>query len=238
MRNVWTITLRELRSYFVSPVAYAVSALFLVLLGVLFYLNVSSVQQASMRETFNVMVFVLVLIAPGLTMKLLAEEQRMGTIELLLTSPVHDWEVVLGKYLGSLILFSVMLVAPTLYYVVLLVFFGPPDLGPIATGYLGVLLLGGSFLAIGVFTSSLTQNQIVAFFASWVILILLWIASSVGNVAPVNNLTDALSYISITRHTDDFFAGVLDTTHVVYALSVIVVALFAATQVLQTRRWR
>lgn len=238
MKNVWTITLRELQSYFVSPVAYAVSALFLVLMGVLFFIITSSAQQASMRETFNTMVFIMLLIAPGLTMKLLAEEQRMGTIELLLTAPVHDWQVVLGKYLGSLILFILMLVVPTLYYVVLLVFFGPPDMGPIATGYLGVLLLGGSFLAIGVFTSSLTQNQIVAFFASWVILILLWIASSISNVGGINNLTNAISYLAITQHTDDFFSGVLDTTHVVYALSVIVVALFAATQVLQTRRWR
>jgi ABC-2 type transport system permease protein len=238
LRNVWTITLRELQSYFVSPVAYAVSALFLVLMGALFTLNISFSRDASMRDTFNTMVFILVLIAPGLTMKLLAEEQRMGTIELLLTSPIHDWQVVVGKYLGSLILFIVMLVVPTLYYVVLLVFFGPPDLGPIATSYLGVLLLGGSFLAIGVFTSSLTQNQIVAFFASWVILILLWIGNSISSVGGVNNLTNALSYLSITQHTDDFFSGVLDTTHIVYALSVIVVALFAATQVLQTRRWR
>ncbi len=238
MRNVWTITSRELKAYFVSPVAYAVSALFLVLMGALFTLNISYTRDASMRDTFGTMTFIALLIAPALTMKLLAEEQRMGTIELLLTSPVHDWQVVLGKYLGSLLLYVIMLLVPTLYYVLLLVFFGSPDLGPIATSYLGLLLLGGSFLAIGVFTSALTQNQIIAFFASWVILILLWIANAASGVGGISPLTDALSYLAVPQHMDDFFRGVLDTTHVVYGLSVIVVSLFAATQVLQTRRWR
>lgn len=238
MRNVWTITMRELKAYFVSPIAYAVSALFLVLMGALFTLNISFSREASMRDTFNTMVFILLLIAPALTMRLLAEEQRMGTIELLLTSPVHDWQVVVGKYLGSLILFLLMLVVPTLYYVVLLYFLGPPDFGPIATSYLGILLLGGSFLAIGVFTSSLTQNQIIAFLASWVILILLWIANAAGSFGGGSQLANAISYLSITQHMDDFFRGVVDTTNIVFALSVIAVALFAATQMLQTRRWR
>ncbi len=237
MRNVWTITLRELKSYFVSPIAYVVSALFLVFMGALFTLNISFSQQATMRDTFSTMIFVLVLIAPGLTMKLLSEEQRMGTIELLLTAPIRDWQVVVGKYLGSLILFIVMMVVPTLYYILLLWVFGPPDLGPIATSYLGIILLGGGFLAIGVFASSLTQNQIVAFILSWVILLLLWIANAVSSVGGSGNLVNAISYLAITQHMDDFFSGVLDTTHIVYALSVIVVALFGATQVLQTRRW-
>ncbi len=238
MRNVWTITSRELQSYFVSPIAYAVSALFLVLMGALFTLNLSFSQDASLRDTFNTMIFVLILVSPALTMKLLAEEQRMGTIELLLTSPVSDWQVVLGKYLGALILYAVMLLAPTLYYVVLLLAFGSPDLAPIATSYLGMLLLGGAFLAIGVFTSALTQNQIIAFFASFVIMLLLWIANAASGFGGVNRLTDALSYLAFTAHTDDFFRGVIDTTHIVYTLSIIVVALFLATQTLQTRRWR
>ncbi len=238
MRNVWTITSRELQSYFVSPIAYAISALFLVLMGALFTLNLSFSQDASLRDTFNTMIFVLVLVSPALTMKLLAEEQRMGTIELLLTSPVQDWQVVLGKYLGALILFAVMLLLPTLYYVVLLFAFGSPDFAPIATSYLGMLLLGGSFLAIGVFASSLTQNQIIAFFACFVILLLLWIANAASSFGGVNRLTDALGYLAVTSHTDDFFRGVIDTTHIVYALSIIVVALFLATQTLQTRRWR
>src|SRR5512142_2371084 len=151
MRNVWTITSRELKALFVSPIAYVVSALFLVAMGYLFSLILINSQDASMRGTFSNMVFILLLLAPALTMRLLADEQRMGTIELLLTSPVRYWLLVVGKFLCSLILFVVMFLGPTLFYVLLLKAFGSPDFGPILTGYLGVLLLGASFLAIGLF---------------------------------------------------------------------------------------
>lgn len=238
MKNLWTITSRELKSYFVSPIAYVASAFFLVVMGYLFSLILINSQDASLRGTFSNMIFVLLLLAPALTMKLLAEEQRMGTIELLLTSPVHDWQVVVGKFLGSLILFIVMFLGPTLFYVLILKAFGTPDLGPILTGYLGVLLLGASFLAIGVFTSSLTQNQIIAYVIGFMILLLLWIADAGSNIAGAGAVSDALSYIAVTRHYDDFFRGVVDTTHIVYSLSVIAIPLFLATQVLQIRRWR
>jgi ABC-2 type transport system permease protein len=238
MKNLWTITSRELKSYFVSPIAYVVSALFLVAMGYLFSLILINSQDASLRGTFSNMIFVLLLLAPALTMKLLADEQRMGTIELLLTSPVHDWQVVVGKFLGSLVLFIVMFLGPTFFYVLILKAFGTPDWGPILTGYLGILLLGASFLAIGVFTSSLTQNQVIAYFAGLVILLLLWIADAGGNIAGTGPVADALSYIAVTRHYDDFFRGVVDTTHIVYSLSVIAISLFLATQVLQMRRWR
>lgn len=238
MRNVWTITLRELKSFFVSPIAYVVSGAFLVLSGALFALILSSSQDASLRSTFTNVTFILVLLAPALTMKLVAEEQRMGTIELLLTAPVHDWQVIVGKYLGSLILFAVMLLAPTLYYVLILNLFGKPDLGPIVSSYLGLLLLGGSFLAIGVLTSSLTQNQVVAYIVGVVVLLLMWIADAVGHIFGSGAVADAFSYLAITRHYEDFLRGVVDTTNIVYPLSVIAVALFLATQILQTRRWR
>ncbi len=238
MRNVWTITSRELNSYFVSPVAYVVSAAFLLISGVLFSLILNSTMDASLRGTFSNITFIMILIAPVLTMKLLAEEQRMGTLELLLTSPVHDWEVVVGKFLGSLILFAMMLLAPTLLYVVLLTAFGSPDYGPILSGYLGVLLLGGAFLSIGVLSSSLTQNQVVAGFVGIVLLLLMWISDALSRIVGGGALGDALTYLSITRHYDDFLRGVIDTQNIIYPLSVIAVALFIATQVLQTRRWR
>lgn len=238
MRNIWAITLRELKAYFVSPVAYVVSALFLVAMGYLFALILINSREASLRYLFNNMIFVLLIMAPALTMRLLAEEQRMGTIELLLTSPVHDWQVVLGKFLGSFILFVVMLLAPTLYYVLILQVFGPPDYGPILTGYLGFVLLGAAYLAVGVFGSSVTQNQIIAFFVSLVILLLMWIADAATGVFGPGALSDALQYIALPRHFNDLFRGVLDTTDIVYALSVVAIFLFLATQVLQTRRWR
>jgi|YNPNPStandDraft_1061719.scaffolds.fasta_scaffold10321_5 ABC-2 type transport system permease protein len=238
MRNIWAITLRELKAYFVSPIAYVVSALFLVAMGYLFALILINSREASLRYLFNNMIFVLLIVAPALTMRLLAEEQRMGTIELLLTSPVHDWQVVLGKFLGSFILFVVMLLAPTLYYVLILQVFGPPDYGPILTGYLGFVLLGAAYLAVGVFGSSVTQNQIIAFFVSLVILLLMWIADAAMGVFGTSALSDALAYIALPRHFSDLFRGVLDTTDIVYALSIVAIFLFLATQVLQTRRWR
>lgn len=238
MRNVWTITSRELNSYFVSPVAYVVSAAFLLISGVLFSLILNSTMDASLRGTFSNITFILILIAPILTMKLLAEEQRMGTLELLLTSPVHDWQVVVGKFLGSLILFVVMLLGPTLLYVVLLTTFGKPDYGPILSSYLGVLLLGGAFLSIGVLSSSLTQNQVVAGFLGIVFLLLMWISDALSRIVGGGAVGDALTYLSITQHYNNFLQGVINTQDLIYPLSVIAVALFTATQVLQTRRWR
>jgi ABC-2 type transport system permease protein len=238
MRNIWTIASRELNAYFVSPVAYVVSAAFLLVTGLLFSLIITSTMDASLRPTFSNITFILVLLAPALTMRLLAEEQRMGTLELLLTSPIHDWQVVVGKFIGSFVLFIVMLLAPTLLYVVLLMAFGQPDFGPIVASYLGVLLLGGAFMAIGVFTSSLTQNQIIAYILGLVILLVLWIAGSISQIVGGGAVGDAVSYLAITQHYDSFLTGVIDTPNVIYPLSVIVVSLFLATQVLQTRRWR
>jgi ABC-2 type transport system permease protein len=238
MRNIWTIASRELNAYFVSPVAYVVSAAFLLVTGLLFSLIITSTMDASLRPTFSNITFILVLLAPALTMRLLAEEQRMGTLELLLTSPIHDWQVVVGKFIGSFVLFIVMLLAPTLLYVVLLMAFGQPDFGPIVASYLGVLLLGGAFMAIGVFTSSLTQNQIIAYILGLVILLILWISGSMTQIVGGGAVGDAVNYLAITQHYDSFLTGVIDTPNVIYPLSVIVVSLFLATQVLQTRRWR
>ena len=239
MANLWTITWRELKAYFASPIAYVVSALFLATVGFLFALILLNGREASLRGAFSNMNFLLLLVAPAITMRLLAEEQRMGTIELLLTAPVRDWQVVVGKFLGSVILFATMLLGPTLYYVFLIGVLCKPDYGPIITGYIGILLLGASFLAVGVFASALTQNQIVAYFIGIAILILLWIADAGGAIAGSGNLmSSVLGYIAITKHFNDFFRGVVSLTDVVYAFSVIAVALFLATQILQTRRWR
>ncbi|MBM3129163.1 MAG: ABC transporter permease [Chloroflexi bacterium] len=238
MKNIWAITQRELKAYFVSPIAYVVSALFLIAMGYLFALILINTREASLRNLFSNMIFVLLIVAPALTMRLLAEEQRMGTIELLLTAPVHDWQVVLGKFLGSFILFVVMLLAPTLYYVLILQVFGPPDYGPILTGYLGFVLIGAAYLAVGVFGSSVTQNQIIAFFVSLVILLLLWIADAAGGVFGPGAVSDALTYIALPRHFNDLFRGVVDTSDIVYAFSLVAIFLFLATQVLQTKRWR
>lgn len=237
MKNVWTIMSRELKSLFVSPVPYVVSAMVLALMGYLFAAILIQSRDSSLRTLFSNMIFVLVILAPALTMKLLAEEQRMGTIELLLTAPVHDWQIVLGKFLGSFVLFVVMLLGPTLWYVLILQVFGSPDYGPIASAYLGFILIGAACLAIGVFVSSLTQSQVIAFIVGFVILLLMWIADSAVGVLGPGGLSDALTYLALPRHFNDLFSGVVDTTDVVYSLSMVAIFLFLATQVLQARRW-
>lgn len=237
MTNVWTITWRELKSYFVSPLAYILSAVWLVLAGIFFSLNVNN-GDASMRGVFPTLLFLFWLIAPLLTMRLLAEEQRMGTLELLLTAPLHDWQVVIGKFLGNLIWYATLVILPMVSYVVILIRYGSPDYGPLVTGYFGMLLMGAACFSIGLFTSSLTQNQVIAAVLSFAILIFLWISDFVSNVAGPGMVSDIGTYLSITHHYNDFFGGVVNSTDIIYMLSVVAISLFLTTQTLQSRRWR
>ncbi len=235
MNSVFAIAQRELKSYFASPVAYVVTALFLVMSGYLFSAILVQSQEASMRFIMQNLSVIFLFIMPFLTMRLLAEEQRTGTVEILLTNPVRDHEVVIGKFLGATIFFLVMLVF-TLYYPFLLMTYGNPDRGPIMSGYLGLLLQGMAFLAVGLFASSLTQNQIIAAVLTFTVLLVLWLAEAASNIlgAPMR---DVLRYLSITSHFQDFPRGVIDTAHIVYFLSIVVASLFLATLSLQTRRW-
>ena len=236
MGNIWAIAQRELRSYFVSPVAYVVGALFVLISSVLFALILNQAQTASVQPLFANFAVIFLFIVPGLTMRLLAEEQRTGTLELLLTAPVRDYELVLGKFLGVFLLMLIM-VAITLVYPGILLLAGNPDRGPIASGYLGVILQGAAFLAIGLFASSLTQNQIIAALLAFVILLLLWLADGLSQMTG-GRIGDLFRFLSITRHFDDFPRGVIDSRHIVYFLSVIAAALFFTVQSVQARRWR
>lgn len=238
MANIWTITWRELRAYFASPLAYVLSAAFLAISGYFFALDIYYSREASMRGSIVTILFIFLLLAPALTMRLLADEQRMGTLELLLTSPLHDWQVIVGKFLGSFIMYLVMFILPTMFYVLILVVYGPPDYGPLVTGFVGMILMGAVFIALGVFTSSLSQHQPIAFFIGLIILIFFWVADSLGQVLGTGLLSDVFNFLSLQRHYPDFFKGVINTTDIVYALSMVAVSLFLATQVLQTRRWR
>lgn len=236
MRNTIAIAEKELKAYFASPIAYVVTAAFLAVLGYLFAVILGFGRQASLRFVFQNMSIILLLIAPALTMRLFAEEQRTGTIELLLTAPVRDVEVVLGKFLASLALLGVML-GLTLYYPFLLGIYGKPDWGPIATGYLGALLLGAGCLAVGLFTSSLTQNQIIAAVLGMGLLLLLWVIGGAGQLVggPVGSI---LRYIDIPDHFNDFTRGIMDSRDVIYYLSLMVSGLFLSVVSLQSRRWR
>jgi ABC-2 type transport system permease protein len=236
--NMIAILRKEMRAYFVSPIAYVVIAAFLLMCGVFFAIlalaQPGSVD-ASMGIVFGNATVVLLIVAPALTMRLVAEEQKSGTIELLLTAPVRDWEVVIGKYLASLILFLIA-IALTLFYPLVLKRYGTPDTGPIIGGYIGLILFGAAFLSVGVLASALTQNQVISALVAVAILLGLWLIGAFADSArpPVS---DVLNYLSIISHYNDFEQGLIDTKDIVYYLSVIAVALFLAVRTLETRRW-
>ena len=168
-------------------------------------------------------------------MRLLAEEKKLGTWELLLTAPVRDTEVVLGKFLGSMGVLMVML-ALTLYYPLLLFIFGDPDVGPTVTSYIGLILLGSSALAVGLFASSVTSNQIVAAVVSGLILFSLWFVGYAVGLVP-ENIGELLSYISLVGHFNAFTIGIIDTMAIVYYLSIIALFLFFTIRSIETGRW-
>lgn len=237
MRNAITIAQKELNTYFASPVAYVVTAFFLLVMGYFFYLLLVLSRQASMQGLFGNMAVILLFVTPFLTMRLIAEEMRMGTMELLLTSPVRDWEVVVGKFLGALAFLLFMLIL-TLFFPLLLSRVGNPDWGTVATGYFGVILIGAACLAIGVFASSLSQNQIVAGFIAFALLIIMWLLGAASNAVGAGALGSAFNYLALNTHFDDFVRGVVDSQHIVYYLILVAIFLFLATRVVETKRWR
>jgi ABC-2 type transport system permease protein len=236
MRNLWTIAAREWKSYFGSPWAFLITAVFLVIAGYGFGFSSITVMETTIQGFLGWGSFFLLFLGPALTMRLFAEEEKLGTIELLLTSPVRDVEVVLGKYLASVGMLLVML-GLTLYYPLLLSWFGHPDWGPIASGYLGIFLLGCLFLAIGLFASSLTANQIVAFVVGSAIVLVLWFIGHTATVAG-DRMGKVLGYLALSSYFPAFGRGVIDTNAIVYYLSLIAVFLFLTVRSLETRRWR
>ena len=237
MRAVQAVAWKEIQIYFSSPTAYIIGTIFLALAGFFFVRDLGEpFPEASLSTFFQGATIVLVLLAPVLTMRLMAEEQKLGTIELLLTSPVRDWEVVIGKYLASMVFLLGTLVL-TLYYTVLLVVYADPDPGPIYAGYLGLVLYGAAALAIGLLASTLTSNQIVAAAVAMGILLVLYFAEaasgSLGTTA-----SNIIGQVGIKSHFDDFERGIIDTRHVVYFICFIAFFLFLTIRALEIRRWR
>ena len=247
MRNIWVIAKREYDQYFVSPVAYMIMFAIYLVIGIFFYLNMSfAFAQMQYAPTVQIVLAplatLLVLAIPAVTTRLLAEEQRLGTIELLLTAPVRDWELVLGKWLGAFLL-ALTILAFTLIFPIILNNLVEPgiDQGLLISGYLGLVLLAAVFTAVGVFVSSLFHNQIAAFAASMGAVVFLWWV--VGPVAQVLGATSAVgrffSYIDLSDHYfSGFLSGVIDLSQVIFAVSLTALALFGASMVLETRRWR
>jgi len=237
LRNIGTIGGKELYTYFASPIAYMVIAAFLVMNGYLFSVILLGSRSASMISSFSDMVIILLFLSPAITMRLLSEEQRNGTIELLLTSPLREVELVLGKWLAAMVFFLVMLVL-TIPYPLFLLKFGSPDVGPIIGGYIGVILLEGVFLSIGLLMSSVTQNQIVALALSFGVLLVLWLLQSAGQSFGSGGGAAIAQYIALSPHFDGFTSGNIQVKDLVYYISLILIALFLTVRSIETRRWR
>ncbi|MYC32249.1 MAG: ABC transporter permease subunit [Chloroflexi bacterium] len=238
MRTIRAVAFKEIQIYFSSPVAYIVALIFMVVGGAFFVSDLGNpFPEASLSNFFQGATLVMILLAPALTMRLLAEEQKLGTIELLLTSPVRDWEVILGKYLASVVFF-LFLLALTSYYVVLLVVFAKPDPGPIYSGYLGLVLYGMAALAVGILTSTLTSNQIIAAVVGFGILLVLSLGSSFISSALTGTWANFFDQLGFGGHFNDFDLGIIDSANIVYFVSVTALFLFLSIRALESRRWR
>jgi ABC-2 type transport system permease protein len=243
VRNIWIIAGREFRLYFVSPVAYAVAATFLLILGGLFAASLyTGLQFGQMtpdgRIVLDPLVTILLFATPAITMRLVADEERMGTIELLLTSPVRDWEVVVGKWLGAMGFMLVLLLATWVYPLILHRLTTPGiDQGVLVSAYLGLVLMTGAMVAIGVLISSLFTSPVAAFFVTLLVLLFLWIVGIFGRGA--GSGSQILSYLSFVDHYyNNFYQGLLDLSDAVYYASLTALALLLGSQVVEARRWR
>ncbi len=237
MKNIRIIAGKEFRGYLNSPMAYIIICVFLVITGTFFstYLKAISYSDTTIQGFTNYADILLLLFAAFITMRSLAEEKKMGTWELLLTSPVKDADVVIGKFLGGVGIMVVMLIL-TMYYPLLLRIYGDPDMGPIWTSYVGLLLLGSSAIAVGIFVSSLTNNQIIAVVVSGGILFALWYLGTAANYVP-KAIQQVLNYFSLQYHFSSFAIGVVDTRDIIYFLSIIALFLYSAVRSLETGRW-
>ena len=256
MSNILTIAQKELKSYFASPIAYIVIGMFALLYG-WFYVTIlaffvrqsmqlnqfggqgpqaMNINQQLIRNLLQNVTILILFIMPMVTMRSYSEEKRSGTIELLLTSPLTDFQIIMGKFLGALALWGIAL-AVSLIHIGILFIYGNPEWKPIVSAYLGLLLMGGCFISVGLFISSLTKNQIVAGMATFSVFLLLWVINWIGSFSgpTIDGLTQ---YLSIVEHFDDFGKGVIDTTHLVYYVSFITFGLFLTAKSVESERWR
>jgi ABC-2 type transport system permease protein len=254
MGNLFAIYKRDLRGYFSSPIAYVVIGLFLIVTGIFFYLILNSFLQYSyavmmqrqgatvnvnlqmIRPFFLNMSVIVLFVIPMITMRSFSEEKKSGTMELLLTSPLTNWQVILGKFLATFTLYFVMVIVTALFMVFLFIW-GNPNLGPILISYLGILLMGMVLIAVGNFISSLTENQIVAAVGTFGASMLLWVIGFAGDFAG-KVFGELFKYLSIVNHFEDFSKGVFDTSHLVYYLSLTFLMLFLTYQSIESSKWR
>ncbi len=253
MTNILAIVRKDWRGYFASPIGYVVIGLYAFIFGYFYTVGLNwflrqsmqapamgggalNINQQMIRYVLMNSTVINLLVVPLITMRTYAEEKRSGTIELLMTSPVTDFQIIVGKFLGAMSLYCAM-VGLTLIHMAILFVYGNPEVKPILTGYLGLLLLGGCFVSIGLFFSSLTRNQIVAGMFTFAVLLLLWVVDWLGSFAGPT-VEKVVGYLSIMGHLDDFLKGVIDSQHVIYYLSFITFSLFITAKAVDSERWR
>ena len=256
MRGLFAITGKELRVYFTSPMAYVVIAMFLFINGYLFYnivlfavnqgiqlirmqgtLPQININEMIFRPFFHNMAIIMILTLPMLTMRLLSDERKSKTSELLLTSPISITQIILGKFLAVFIIFSLMLLFSG-YMPVFMELYGDLRWGPILTGYLGLMLLGAVFLSFGILASSVTENQIVAGFVGFGMILMLWLSGWVAQGASGTVLGSVFSYLSVGQHFDEFVKGLIDTSDLIYLVTLAAAGLFMAHRVWESQRWK
>ena len=238
MQNITAILKKEFRSYFNSPIAYIFITFFLGISAWLFFQNFFIVNQAEMRTFFGLMPWIFLFFIPAVTMKLWSEEKKIGTIEILMTLPIRDYEVVVGKFLASFALLAVTVLL-TLVIPFSVMSLGNPDVGTLIAGYIGLLLMGGAYIAIGFFASTLTENQIIAFIIGIVVcLVLLLIGEDFVLFKTPNWLFPIFSYLGLGAHYSSILRGVLDSRDIIYYLSLIGFFLYLSTLAVESRKWR
>ncbi len=255
MKNAWIIAKRDLGSFFNSPIFYVITTVFLILYSFIFMNILSFFSNQSMQSgqfqamgmqlnlnemviepSFQNMAVILLLIIPIITMRSFAEEKKSKTFCLLLSSPVHLKEIVFGKFLACMLVVTLMILLSS-YSVGFLFLIGEPDIGPVLTGYLGVLLMAGCYVSVGVFASSMTENQIVAAVISFGFSLFMWVIGWGAQAADAGT-GQVLQYLSIIEHMDRFLKGMIETSDLVYYLSFIVLGLFLCHRTLDSNRWR
>lgn len=244
MSTTLTIAKRELRSYFDSPLAYVVICLALVLLGAFFFFQPGGFWQADRSSLSQVFILaprgLSLVVIPVITMRLLAEEKRTGTLEMLITLPVKDHEVILGKFLGAWSLVLILIAATALFPVMMFKFpwhLGALDSGPVFSGYLGLVCYSAAAVAIGLLISSLTESQVIAFFITWIVLVVLSIMGMLFGDGPTSTLRDVVSFVSFDTRLAPFARGQIVTRDIVYFLSIAIGCLMAAFRALERRKW-
>jgi ABC-2 type transport system permease protein len=238
MNHIKAIILKEFKNYFNSPLAYIFISIFLVILGWLFFANFFLMGQASMRSYFNFLPWIFLFLIPAITMKLWAEEKKLNTTEILYTWPIENYEIILGKFIASLLFLTLTLVC-SLSIPISISFIGSLDWGVVIASYLGALFLGSAFLAIGLYISSLTDNQIIAFIVSIALSFVLFIiGESLITYFLPNFLINIFQYLGLGAHFNSIGRGVLDSRDIIYYLSIIGFFLYLNVRQIDSRKWK